>query len=117
VITSSFIGYLVAGFAGAVTAAVGTFLPCYLCTVIPAPYFRRYGKRPALAAIVQGITAAATGAIAGAVVVLGKGAIVDFPTAAIALATLALTAKWRTLPEPVVVVAAAAAGLLLLHAG
>ena len=116
VITSGFIGYLVAGLGGAVAAALGTFLPCYLFTVIPAPYFRRYGKRPALAAIVQGVTAAATGAIAGAVVVLGKGAIVDFPTAAIAFAALALTATWRQLPEPAVVAAAAAAGLLLHRA-
>src|SRR4029077_17877879 len=35
VITVGFIGYLVAGFAGAVVAALGTFLPCYLFTIIP----------------------------------------------------------------------------------
>ncbi len=116
VITVGFIGYLVAGLAGAVVAALGTFLPCYLFTVIPAPYFRRYGTRPTLAAIVQGVTAAATGAIAGAVVVLGMGAIVDLPTAVIAVGALALAAKWRKLPELAVVAAAAVAGLLLHRA-
>lgn len=44
VITVGFIGYLVAGVPGACIAALGTFLPCYLFTVIPAPYFKKYGK-------------------------------------------------------------------------
>lgn len=60
VITTAFIGYLVAGVAGAVVAAVGTFLPCYLVAVIPAPYFHRYGRRPALAAVVEAPLAGAS---------------------------------------------------------
>ncbi|CAN5355488.1 MAG: chromate transporter [Acidimicrobiia bacterium] len=113
VITTGFIGYLVAGLPGAVIASVATFLPAYLLTVFPAPYFRKHGSRPALAAVVDGVTAAAIGAIAGAVVVLGRRAIVDLPTALLAIA--ALTALWRTrrLPELVVILMAAAAGLAL----
>lgn len=65
VITVAFIGYLVAGFAGACVAAGATFLPCYLLTILPAPYFRRYGRRPGIKAFVNGITIAAIGAIAG----------------------------------------------------
>src|SRR5262249_17394055 len=38
VITVGFIGYLVAGAAGAVVASLATFLPCYLFTVVPAPH-------------------------------------------------------------------------------
>src|SRR5213075_2748080 len=71
VITVGFIGYLVAGLAGAAVAAVATFLPCYLFTVIPAPYFKKYANRTDIAAFVNGVTAAATGAITGAVIVLG----------------------------------------------
>ena len=41
VITVGFIGYLIAGLPGATVAAVATFLPCYLFTVIPAPYFKK----------------------------------------------------------------------------
>jgi len=67
VITVGFIGYLIAGLAGAVVAALGTFLPCYLFTIVPAPYFKKYGKRPALLAFIEGVTAAAIGAITGAV--------------------------------------------------
>ena len=77
VITVGFIGYLVAGPAGAVVAALGTFLPCYLFTVIPAPHFRRWSQNGDIRAFVDGVTAAATGAIAGAAFVLGRRAIVD----------------------------------------
>jgi chromate transporter len=62
VITVGFIGYLIAGPAGAVVAALSTFLPCYLFTILPAPYFKRYGKRPGLLAFIGGVTAAAIGA-------------------------------------------------------
>ncbi len=72
VITVGFIGYLVAGFPGASVAALATFLPCYLFTVLPAPYFKKYGKLPAILAFVDGVTAAAVGAITGAVIVLAR---------------------------------------------
>src|SRR5438309_10814147 len=66
VITVGFIGYLIAGLPGAAVAAMGTFLPCYLFTILPAPYFKKHGSRPAIIAFVDGVTAAAVGAIAGA---------------------------------------------------
>lgn len=114
VITTAFIGYLVAGLPGAVVAAVATFLPAYLLTVFPAPYFRKYGRRPAVLAVVDGVTAAAVGAITGAVIVLGQRAITDLPTALMGLAALGVLAKSpRRIPEPLIVVAAAAAGLLI----
>lgn len=112
VITVGFIGYLVAGFPGAAVAALGTFLPCYLFTIVPAPYFRKYGKRRDIAAFVDGVTAAAIGAITGAVLVLGKRSITDVATLAIALATAALLLKVRKLPEPIIVLIAAVVGLL-----
>jgi chromate transporter len=111
VITTAFIGFLMGGLAGAVVAAVGTFLPCYLLTVAPAPLFRRYGKRPGLAAVVQGVTAGAVGAIAGAVVVLGRGAIVDVRTMLVAVGTLGVRLLSPRVPEPILVVAAAIFGI------
>ena len=88
VITVGFIGYLVAGVPGVCVAALATFLPCYLFTVIPAPYFKKYGKHPASKAFVDGVTAAAIGAIAGAVLVLGKRQITDVISGAIAVTTI-----------------------------
>lgn len=113
VITTGFIGYLVADFWGAVTAAVVTFLPCYLFTVLPAPYFKKYGKRPALIAFVDGVTAAAIGALAGAVVVIGVRSINDIVMGLLALVTAALLWKFKKLPEPIVVAAAALIGLVV----
>jgi chromate transporter len=113
VITVGFIGYLVAGAWGAVIAALATFIPCYLFTVIPAPYFKKYGKHPAIKAFVDGVTAAAIGAIAGAVLVLGKRTLTDIPTLLIALSTIALLLKFRKLQEPLIILGAALVGLLL----
>jgi chromate transporter len=112
VITVGFIGYLIAGFAGAVVAALGTFLPCYLFTVLPAPYFKKYGKRPDLLAFVAGVTAAAIGAITGAVIVLAERSIVDLLTALMALVTIGLIWKVKKLPEPALVALAAIIGLI-----
>ncbi len=112
VITATFIGYLVGGFAGAIVATVAIFTPIYLGVVLPAGWFLRHRQNPQLRAFVKGATAAAAGAIAGATVVLVRGAVVDLPTTAIAL--IALAALWRfKVPEPVIVVVAEAAGLLL----
>ena len=118
VITVGFIGYLVAGFTGACAAALGTFLPCYLFTVLPAPYFKKYGKLPAVKAFVDGITAAAVGAITGSVIVIARRSIIDGPTVLLALATLLLLWRFKKLQEPVIVAAAAVVGLVaypLLH--
>ena len=113
VITVAFIGYLVAGAAGAVVAALATFLPCYLFTVIPAPHFRRLSRNVAIKAFVDGVTAAATGAIAGAVFVLGRRALVDVTTAAIAAATLVVLLRFKRVPEPALIAAAGVLGVAL----
>jgi chromate transporter len=112
VITVAFIGYLVAGPLGATAAAIGVFLPCYLFVVVPATYFRRAVSNPTVRAFVDGVTAAATGAIAGAAFVLGRRAIYDIPTVAIALATLLVIVYARRVPEPLVITLAGLVGIL-----
>jgi chromate transporter len=113
VITVAFIGYLVAGLPGATTAAIGIFLPVYLLTVIPAPWFKHHRDNAQLKAFVQGATSAATGALSGAVVVLAKRAIFDIPTAGIALASFAVLWRFK-LPEPVIVLLSGGIGLAIL---
>ena len=117
VITVGFIGYLVAGPAGAVVAALGTFLPCYVFTVIPAPHFRRWSQNRPIRAFVEGVTAAATGAIAGAAFVLGRRAIVDMATLAIAGGALAVASGFRKVPEPVLILVAGVVGVVLKGLG
>lgn len=111
VITTGFIGYLIAGLAGGCIAAGATFLPSFLFTVIPAPYFHRHGQRPWLVSIIAGITAGATGAIIGAVFVLARQSLIDLPTILVAIGAFGLTwLKWK-IPEPLIVVVAALIGL------
>jgi len=95
-----------------VMAAIGIFLPVYLFTIIPAPWFSRNRDNPQLKAFVQGATAAATGAIGGSVVLIALRAIYDVPTAAIALVTFAILWRFK-LPEPLVVAAAGLIGLIV----
>jgi chromate transporter len=113
VITVAFIGYLVAGPLGASAASVGIFLPCYLFVIIPAPYFRRFANNPRVKAFVDGVTAAATGAIAGAAFVLGRRALTDVGAIVIALATWAVFSRFKKIPEPVVIIAAGIVGLIV----
>jgi chromate transporter len=117
VITVAFVGYLVAGPLGATAAALGVFFPCWLLVVVPARWFRRAVDHPHVLAFVHGVTAAATGAIAGAAFVLGRRAIVDVPTVLIALATLGALLKVRGASEPLLIVAAGVVGVLLRGAG
>lgn len=113
VITVGFIGFLVAGFPGASVAAFATFFPCFIFTVLPAPYFRKYGKHPGIKAFVDGVTAAAVGAISGAVIVLGKRSLTDIPTVCIAILTLLVLWCYKKIPEPLLILVAAVIGLLL----
>lgn len=112
VITVGFIGYLVAGLAGASLAALGVFLPVYLFVIVPFPWFKKHGSNPHLKAFVDGVTAAAVGAIAGAVFVLGTKAIHDAPTALFALGALFALIRFKT-PEPLIVAVAGLLGLFV----
>ncbi len=112
VITVAFIVFLVAGLAGAVMASIGIFLPVYLFTILPAPWFKRHRDNPQLKAFVDGATASATGAIAGAVIVLGVRAIIDLPTAIIALVSFALLWRFK-ISEPIMVMVSGMVGLIL----
>ena len=113
VITVGFIGYLIAGFPGACVAALATFLPCYLFTILPAPYFKKYGKNKSLKAFIDGVTAAAVGAIAGAVFVLAKRQFVDIPSVLIAIVAALILIRFKKVQEPFIILAAALLGLLI----
>lgn len=113
VITVAFIGYLVAGFSGAVVAAIATFLPCYLFTILPAPYFKKYGKHPSIKAFVDGITAAVIGALTGAVIVIAIRTINDVWTAVIALTAIFTLLTMKRVMEPHIILIAALLGVII----
>ena len=111
VITVGFIGYLVAGFPGAAVAALATFLPCYVITVLAAPYFKRIAKNRSVKAFVDGITAAVIGALAGAVFIIASRSVIDVITALIALSTILSLIYFKKIQEPLIILVAAILGL------
>ena len=113
VITVAFIGYLVAGLWGATVAALGVFGPVWLIVLLFAPHFYRIKERRAARDFVAGVTAAATGAIAGAAVVLGRRALVDGRSIILCGVVLALLFTKRA-PEPLLIVAAGALSVALV---
>lgn len=113
VITTGFIGYLVAGFPGACVAALATFLPCYLITIVCAPYFKKIAKNISIKAFVDGITAAVIGALVGAVFIIGTRSITDIPTALIAVVSIIALVYVKKIQEPHIILIAAVIGLML----
>ncbi|MDT5320030.1 MAG: chromate transporter, partial [Mycobacterium sp.] len=107
-----FIGYLVAGLPGAIVATIAIFTPIYLGVVVPGRWFLRHRDNPQIRAFVSGATAAAAGALSGAVVILTRQAVTDWITAAIGLTTLALLSRFKV-PEPYSVIGAGILGILL----
>ncbi len=113
VITVGFIGYLISGFPGAVIASLATFLPCYLITIILAPYFKKIARSNSIKAFVEGITAAVTGALMGSVIVIASRTIRDIPTLLIALTSLLILIYYKKIKEPVIILLAAILGLII----
>src|SRR5215472_12150350 len=108
-----FIGYLVAGAVGSSAAALAVFAPPFFIVILAAPYYRRFAQNPHVNAFVKGVTAAAVGAIAGAAVVLGRRAIVDWQTGLIALITFVGLLVTKKIPEPLLIIGAGVLGLAI----
>src|SRR5207237_7587315 len=123
VITVGFAGYIVAGPAGGVAAALAVFLPCYLLVILLAPYYRYFAKNERIKAFVKGITATVIGAIAGAAIILARRTLitsafaVDLPAVLIALSVLTILLWAKRVPEPALILASGALGLMFKHYG
>jgi len=113
VITAAFIGYLVAGTIGAILAAFAVFAPPYFVILVGAPYYRRFAQNQQVKAFVQGVTAAAVGAIAGAAYILARRSLIDITTLSIGVVALTLSLLTKKVPEPLLIFAAGAVGLVL----
>ncbi len=113
VITVGFIGYLVNGFPGAGVAALATFLPCFLFTVILAPFFKKIAQNNGVRTFVEGITAAVIGALAGSVVVIAGRSIVDLPTALIAISAGLVLVTMKNIKEPLIIGIAMMLGMVV----
>ncbi|MCE5293962.1 MAG: chromate efflux transporter [Chlamydiales bacterium] len=112
-ITSAFIGYLVAGFMGALVAVISVFLPCYLFVILFAPLYQKIRKNLSAQAFIKGLTASASGIILGAAFTLGKQALTDTTTVLICLVATSVIFLAKKIPEPFVILAGGIAGYFL----
>lgn len=115
VITVGFVGYLVAGLSGASVAALATFLPCYLFTVLLAPSFHKIAKNKSIKAFVDGITAAVIGALVGAVIIIASRSITDVTTSLIAVLALLTLIYLKKIQEQQIILIAALLGVLIKY--
>lgn len=113
VITATFVGYLLDGFAGAAAATAGIFAPAVLVTAAAAPLLQRYRSHPRVQGFVQGIVAAVVGALFGTTLLVATAAVRDWPTAVIGLTALAVVWRLPKLSDAVLVLGGAVLGLAL----
>jgi chromate transporter len=111
VITATFVGYLVAGFSGALVATIGIFFPSFIFILVAAPLLARHRANPNIQGFVKGAYAAAIGTILGASILLGRIAIGDWLTALVGLVSLAVLFRWKV-SNPLLIAATAVVGLI-----
>ncbi len=95
VITATFVGFLVAGFWGSLVSTVAIFLPSFLFVLVAAPLLQRHRGNANVQGFIKGAYGAAIGTILGASVLLGRIAIGDVLTGALALVALALLFRFK----------------------
>jgi chromate transporter len=111
VITATFVGFLLDGWAGATAATVGMFAPAILLTVLATPLLLRYGRSRRLRGFIRGITVTVVGVLVGTTFLVGRTAITDWLTATVAVLALAALFLWKELPEPLLVVLGGVLGI------
>jgi chromate transporter len=112
---ATFIGYVLAGFPGAVVATLGIFMPAFVLVGVTQPFLVRLSQMPGARAALDGVNVAAVALMLVVTWQLGRAAIVDVPTAAIALAAAFLIGRFR-MNSAFIVLGAAVAGLLMPYA-
>jgi chromate transporter len=93
--TATFIGYVLAGVPGAIVATVGIFLPSFCFVALLARIIPHIRNSPWSAAFLDGVNVSALGLMAGVTWQLGRAAILDLPTALLALVAVVLLFRFK----------------------
>ncbi len=93
--TATFIGYLLLGPVGAVVATVGIFLPAFVYVALSGPLVWRLRRAPLAGAFLDGVNVASLALMAVVSWQLGSAAIVDLPTAVLAVGSLILLQRFQ----------------------
>ncbi|RKI02018.1 chromate efflux transporter [Corallococcus sp. AB038B] len=110
--TATFIGYLVGGTPGAGLATLGIFLPAFVFVALSGPLVPRLRRSRTAGAVLDGVNAASLALMAVVTWQLGRAALVDGWTVALAVFGAGLLLRWRV-NSAWLVLGGAAAGLLL----
>jgi len=110
--TATFIGYLLGGPLGAVIATVGIFLPSFVFVALSGPLLPRLRRSPLMGGFLDGVNVAALALMTAVTWDLGRAALVDWTTAALALASVVLLLRYRT-PSAWLILGAAVLGVVL----
>ena len=94
--TATFIGYLLRGPLGALVATVGIFLPAFLLVAASGPLIPHIRRSATAGAFLDGVNVASLALMAVVSYQLGRSSIVDWLTAVLAVASLALLVRFRT---------------------
>ncbi|HEX8324493.1 MAG TPA: chromate efflux transporter [Tepidisphaeraceae bacterium] len=110
--TATFIGYLLAGWGGAIAATVGIFLPAFFFVAVSAPLVPRLRQSRTAGRFLDGLNVTSLALMAVVTVQLARSAVTDWTTSllaivsAVLLLTIGINSTW-------LVLGGAAAGLLL----
>jgi len=93
--TATFVGYVLAGPTGALVATAGIFLPAFVFVALSGPLVPRLRASPRAGAFLDGVNVASLALMAVVTAQLGRAALVDLPTALLALLSAALLLRWK----------------------
>jgi chromate transporter len=110
--TVTFIGYILGSWPGALLATVGVFLPSFAVTAVAGPLIPSLRRLPWTAALLDGVSVGALALMAGVAWQLGRAAIVDGPTAVLAVVGAILLLRLRVNPTWLVLLGAASGFLI-----
>jgi chromate transporter len=93
--TATFVGYVIAGWQGAIVATVGIFLPAFVFVAASGPLVPRLRRSPTAGAALDGVTVASLALMAVVTWQLGRAALPDVATWTIASVSLLLLIRYR----------------------
>jgi chromate transporter len=110
--TATFVGYLLAGHAGAIAGTVGIFLPAFVLVWFVNPWVSKLRQSPWFSGFLDGVNAASLGLMAGVTYTLGRVAVVDWVTVGLALVSAIALFRFKV-NSAWLVLAGGAIGLLI----
>ena len=110
--TATFVGWLLAGPAGAAAATAGIFLPAFVFVALSAPFVPRLRTSQTAGAFLDGVNVASVALMAVVTARLAPAALVDLRAALLGLLAAILLVRYRT-GSVVLVLGAAATGLII----